>query len=125
MENRLTLVILPGTYAVCRLPADAGWPNWAAGDFVSITRTADELSVVCIEDVVPPDVRSERGWRCLRVAGTLDFGAVGVLASLTGPLADAGISLFAVSTYETDYLLLPDRDSDRACAALRRHGHQL
>jgi hypothetical protein len=125
MENPLTLVVLPECYAICRLAADAPWPTWAIGDFVSVTRTAEELSVVCIEDAVPPEVRCERGWRCLRVAGTLDFGAVGVLASLTGPLAEAGISLFAVATFDTDYLLFRDRDCDRACAALRRHGHHL
>jgi hypothetical protein len=123
METSLTLTILPGCYAVCRLPADAPFPLWSAGDFVSISRTADELSVVCAEDAVPAEVRCERGWRCLRVAGTIDFGVVGVLASLTAPLAGARVSVFAVSTFDTDYLLVKEADFDRACEALERQGH--
>ena len=125
MVNPLTLVVLPETYAVCRLPANAAWPTWATGGFVSITRTADEFSVVCAQGGVPPDVRCERGWRCLRVAGSLDFAAVGILASMVVPLAEAGISVFAVSTFDTDYLLVKERDFDRACAALRQRGHRL
>src|SRR5262249_30084183 len=121
METSLTLVVLRGCYAVCRLPADAPYPIWATGEFVSISRTADELSVVCAEDAVPSKVRCERGWRCLRVAGTIDFGVLGVLASLTGALAGAGVSVFAVSTYDTDYLLVKETDLDRACDALKRH----
>jgi hypothetical protein len=120
MEKSLSLLILPGRYAVCRLPADALYPVWAAGEFVSMSRTAEELSVVCAEDFVPADMRCERGWRCLRVAGTIDFGVIGVLASLTGALAGAGVSVFAVSTFDTDYLLVKETDLDRACEALRR-----
>ena len=85
---RLTLgPLVEGTYAVCQLEPDAPWPDWAAGGrFTSITRTADEVSVVCGQAAVPPGVGCESGWRCLRVAGTLDFSAVGVLAGLVGPL---------------------------------------
>lgn len=120
----LTLVPLEGTFAVCRLAADAPVPGWAAGGpFVSITRTGDELSVVCREEAVPAGVRCEWGWRCLRVAGTLDFSLVGVLASLVGPLAGAGVSVFAVSTFDTDYLLLKASDFERGVAVLRRAGH--
>src|SRR6185437_6302828 len=104
-----------GTFAVCRLGADATIPPWAtAGSFFSITRTADELSVVCNQDAVPEGVVSERGWRCLRVAGTMPFSVIGVLASLTVPLAQAGISIFAVSTFDTDYLLVKQAESKRA-----------
>lgn len=117
------LIVLPSAYAVCRLAADAPAPVWAAGEFVSITRTADELSVVCRADAVPEGVRCERGWRCLRVAGTLDFGMVGVLASLLAPLAAAGVSVFAVSTFETDYLLVKEASLTTAVEALRRAGH--
>ena len=98
-------------------------PAWATGPFVSVTRTADELSVVCPEDVVPSEVRAERGWRCLRVAGTLDFSMAGVLAALVGPLAAAGVSVFAVSTFDTDYLLVKDQDLRRAVDVLRNAGH--
>jgi len=120
----LRLEMLPGTYAVVRLDAGASPPAWAAGGpFVSITRTEAEVSVVCPEQAVPPDARAERGWRCLRVAGPLGFGMTGILASLAGPLASSGVSIFVVSTYDTDYLLLQDRDLDRGAAALSRAGH--
>jgi hypothetical protein len=80
---------------------------------------------VCAAECVPAEVRCERGWRCLRVAGVIDFSVVGVLSSLTAPLAEAGVSVFAVSTFDTDYLLVKEVDFDRACAALRVHGHLL
>src|SRR5437588_2385958 len=120
----LTLVLLDDTFSVCRLAADAPVPGWVgAGPFVSITRTADELSVVCRQEAVPEGVRCERDWRCLRVAGILDFSLVGVLASLLGPLADAGTSIFVVSTFDTDYLLVKEQDLQRAVEVLRRVGH--
>ena len=125
MPPSRTLQALPGLSAVCRLPPDAPWPIWAKGDFVTISRTVDELSVVCAAECVPADVRCERGWRCLRVAGVIDFSVVGVLSSLTAPLAEAGVSVFAVSTFDTDYLLVKEVDFGRACAALRVHGHLL
>ncbi len=122
--HKLRLDPLEGSFAVCRLAPDAPLPAWAAsGPFVSITRTADELSVVCREDVIPDGVRCERGWRCLRVAGTLDFSLVGVLASLLGPLAEAGISVFVVSTFDTDYVLVKATNFEQAVGVLRRAGH--
>jgi hypothetical protein len=124
-EHHLTLLLLPGTYAVCRLPTDDTVPPWAAGPFLSVTRTADELSVVCGEDAVPAGVRCERGFRCLRVAGTLGFGLVGVLAALLEPLAGAGVSVLAVSTFDTDYLLVREADLGRAAEALRAAGHRV
>jgi hypothetical protein len=122
--DRRTLTPLEGTYAVCRLGPDAPLPSWAStGAFRSITRTAEELSVVCRQDAVPEGVRCERGWRCLRVAGTLDFSLVSVLASLLRPLADAGISAFVVSTFDTDYLLIKGEKLETAGEVLRRAGH--
>lgn len=118
-----TLLVLDGLFAVCRLPADAAWPAWPSGEFVSVTRTADELSVVCREDAVPEGVRREDGWRCLRVAGTLDFSLVGVLAFLLVPLAEAGVSVFALSTFDTDYLLVKAEKLKAAVDVLRRDGH--
>ena len=120
-----TLQALPGLYTVCRLPPDAPWPIWAKGDFVTISLTADELSVVCAAECVPADVRCERSWRCLRVAGVIDFSEVGVLSSLTAPPAEAGISVFAVSTFDTDYLLVKEQSWKSACQVLRRAGHQV
>jgi hypothetical protein len=119
-----TLLVLDDTFAVCRLAGDAAIPPWATGGgFFSITRTADELSVVCRQAAVPEGVLCERGWRCLRVAGTIPFAAVGVLASLTTPLAEAGVSVVAVSTYDTDYVLLKEKDLAGAVDALQRRGH--
>jgi hypothetical protein len=122
-RRRLDLVLLPGAFAVCRLPADAPLPAWGAGVFVSVTRTPDELSVVCLADAAPDGVRCEKGWRRLRVAGELDFALVGVLASLMAPLAEAGVSVFVVSTFDTDYLLVKDADLARAVEALKAAGH--
>ncbi len=120
----LTLEVLPGTFAVCRLAATAAVPEWASGRFLSVTRTDAELSVVCAEGAVPPDVRAEGGWRCLRVRGPLGFGLTGVLASLASPLASSGVSIFVISTYDTDYLMVQGRDLDRARDALERAGHE-
>jgi hypothetical protein len=125
MNSRcLTLELVAGSYAVARLDPGERLPDWAGGGpFVSITRTDVELSVVCPQEAVPPGVRAERGWRCLRVAGPLGFGMTGILASLAGPLASSGVSIFVVSTYDTDYLLLQERDLDRGIDALGRAGH--
>jgi len=120
----LPLLLLDGTFAICKLDAKAIIPAWGTpADFFSITRTADELSIVCRQDAVPEGVLCERGWRCLRVAGTIPFSVVGVLASLTAPLAKARISVFAISTFDTDYLLVKAEDLERAAAILRQHGH--
>ncbi len=119
-----TIIVLDGAFAVCRLAANAPTPPWAsAGSFSSITRTPDELSIVCAEGDVPEGVKSEKGWRCLRVAGTIDFDAVGVLAALAVPLAAAGVGVFAVSTFDTDYLMVKGKDLPAALDALRGAGH--
>ncbi len=113
--------MLPERLAVCRLPASARIPSWALElheAFLSITRTRDELSIVCPEDAVPPEVQVEPGWRALALPGPIPFEATGVLASLANPLAAAGISIFAISTYDTDYVLVRHDDLDRALAAL-------
>lgn len=120
----LTLFLLPETFAVCRLPAGAALPPWAtSGSLYAVTRTADELSIVCVQTQVPDGVVCQPGWRCLQVAGPLDFALTGVLASLAGPLAAAGVSIFAISTYDTDYLLLPGSALAGAVTALRNAGH--
>ena len=96
--------VLPGRFAVCRLEAGAAVPTWAAtGTCFSITRTAAELSIVCAQAGVPNGVSCERDWRCFKLAGPIPFSTVGVLASLVTPLADADISAFAISTFDTDY----------------------
>jgi hypothetical protein len=130
-ERPLSLVVLPGSYAVCRLSLgepmlgepmpDAALP----GDFVSVTRTRDEVSVVCHEQQAPAGANVEAGWRCLKVEGPLDFALTGVLAALAAPLAEAGVSIFAVSTYDTDYLLVKAEALERAVAALETAGHRV
>jgi len=120
-EMPLSLKLLPGRYAVCRLRQDAEIP----AEFFSITRTADELSVVCEESVVPAESRVEAGWRILGVEGPLDFALTGILLSIARPLAEAGVSIFAVSTFDTDYVFVKDADLERASTALRAAGHTI
>jgi len=116
----LRLVLLPGRLTVARLPGTAALPAWADGPgLVSITRREGELSVVCADGRVPPDVQAERGWRALEVAGPLDFQMVGVMHALTGPLARAGISMLGVATFDTDILLVREATLTRAVDALR------
>lgn len=95
------------------------------GQWRSLTWTADELSVVCLTDQVPANVQSENDWRSFQVEGPLDFGLTGVLLAIAAPLAAAKISIFAVSTYDTDYVLVKQADLDAAIVALRRAGHQV
>jgi hypothetical protein len=124
--DHLTVLLVEGTFAVCRLDSDASLPLWVtSGDFFSITRTTDELSIVCYQDIVPDSIPCERNWRCLRIAGTIPFSIVGVLASLTAPLAEVGISVFAISTFDTDYLLVKENDLVAALDTLRRQGHTI
>jgi hypothetical protein len=104
----LTLSVLSAQFAVVRLEPHAEIPAWAikGGEFFSVTKTHDELSVVCQEDKVPHGSQAERGWRSLKVHGPLDFGLTGILYSLSKPLAEAKISIFAISTFDTDYILV-------------------
>lgn len=120
----MKLSLLPQLIAVCRLPSDAAVPDWPRGAFVSITRTPDELSVVCDDVAVPSDVRAERGWRALKLHGPIPFETTGVAASLAGALAADGISLFLISTYDTDWVLVKDAVLTRAVDALRRAGYE-
>ncbi len=119
----MRLTLLPGGFAVCRLDATAAVPDWARGEIVSVTRTRDELSVVCEEGCVPLSVRAEGGWRALRVAGPLEFTQTGVLSALAAPLAAAGVPVFVVSTFDTDYLFVKEARLAEAVAALRAAGH--
>jgi hypothetical protein len=126
MDTRLTLSVLPDVFAVCRLDQDAAIPGWATtGRFFSITRTHDELSIVCLQRDLPAGIRCEPGWRCLKVEGPLALTLIGIMASLTSTLAQAGISLFAVSTYDTDYLLVKQDNLEQAILALAGAGHQI
>ncbi|HVO57330.1 MAG TPA: ACT domain-containing protein [Dongiaceae bacterium] len=126
MSHQLTIVIHPGRYAIYRLDPEAPVPSWAEGEgFVSVTRTADELSVVCVQDRLPHVHHAERERRLLQIEGKLAFSLVGVLAAVAVPLAKAEISVFAVSTYDTDYLLVAERDLHNATQALEAAGHSI
>jgi hypothetical protein len=121
-----SLRVLPGELVVCRLPADAPAPPVPAqAQLFAITRTADELSIVCPVADAPPGAEAQAGWRALRVDGPLDFALTGILAAIAEPLAQAGISIFAVSTYDTDYVLVPELALAAAVEALRRAGHDV
>jgi len=125
-EGTRKLELLPGTYAVCRLDKDAPVPDWGTqGPFFSITRTSAELSVVCPDAQVADGVKKEGGWRVLMVEGPLDFSLTGVLASLTSPLARVGISIFSLSTYDTDYLLVKRDQLDKAIHVLEAEGYDI
>jgi uncharacterized protein len=126
VAHQYALTILPDTFAICRLDANAAIPAWAnASSFVSITRTVEELSIVCLQSLVPDGFRCEKDWRCFKLAGPIPFTAVGVLASLVQPLAESGISVFAVSTFDTDYLLVKEADLQQTIEALRLKGHSV
>jgi hypothetical protein len=120
----LSLLVVPGRYAICRLDLSAPFPPWpVAGELFAVARTKDEMSVVCPEETVPPGTHCEIGWRCFRVAGAIPFSAVGILADLTTALAEARISVFALSTFDTDCLLVRDTEFSTACEVLRGRGH--
>jgi hypothetical protein len=124
--RHLELTLLPERFAISRLASDAPIPQWATqGPFFSVTRTGDELSVVTELSRVPVGVQSQPGWRVLKVHGPFVLSEIGVLASLAAPLAEARISLFAVSTFDTDYLLVASETLPAAIAALERAGHTI
>lgn len=124
---RLTLTLLPEEFAICRLPPDAPEPTWAAaGPFASVTRTREELSVTCVASAAPEGALAQRGWRCLKVEGPFALETtVGVLASLSGPLASAGVSVYVISTYDTDYLFVRKEQLAQAHDALSQAGHRM
>ena len=126
MNHRLTIAVHAETYAICRLAASERVPEWATGStFLTITKTANELSIVCEEKNVPGEVHAERKRRLMQVEGTLAFSLTGILASVTKPLAEEAISIFAVSSYDTDYLLVSEDDLERAIAVLEAAGHAI
>ena len=125
-RHALRLLILDEAFAVCRLAPDDEVPGWARGEpFSSVTRSPDELSVVTPQRTVPAGIACEGEWRALRVEGPLDFSMVGVVADLATPLADAGIAIFVISTYDTDYLFVRERDLHQAADALAAVGHRV
>ena len=123
----MDLELLNGRLSICRLHPASPFPEWvaAAPGFTSITRTPDELSIVCNESSVPPGVLSESGWRIFKIQGPLDFTLTGVLASIAEPLARAGIAIFAISTFDTDYVMVKEDRVEAATQALIAAGHRV
>ena len=123
---KLTLSILPGHFAICRLSPHADIPAWCKNtELYSITRSRDELSVVCFNEDVPLGVKADRDWRALKIEGPLDLSLIGILVSLLRPLAEAEISVFAISTYDTDYVLVREKFLSQAISVLKKEGHSI
>jgi hypothetical protein len=124
---RLPLELLTDTLAICRLDAGAPVPRWAeqSSRFLTVSRTAEELSITTVQRAVPTEMPCERDYRALRVRGPLPLNLVGVLAAIADPLAEAGLSIFAISTYDTDYILVKARDLEAALETLERAGHHV
>ena len=120
----LTLTVLTERLSICRLDAGAEIPEWATGaSFFSVTRTEDELSIVCPEEDAPGGVSQERGWRALKLEGPFSLSMVGILSSLAAPLSEAGASIFAISTFDTDYVLVREGQLDLTVDTLRENGY--
>jgi len=118
--------LLPDTFAIVRMRPTDAMPGWAeGGPFVSITRTAAELSIVCRERSVPAGTHADRGWQCLRVEGPIPLKTVGIAAEFTSVLAKAGVSVFPIATYETDYVLVKGDRIEIAIDALRAAGNSV
>jgi hypothetical protein len=119
-----TIDLLSGAFAICRLAPDAAIPPWATtGSFVSVTRTSDELSIICPTADVPPNILASRDWHALKLRGPFDMHLVGVMLSVAAPLAASGVSIMPVTTYDTDYFLVRHPQIELAIASLRQAGH--
>jgi hypothetical protein len=117
---------LPGTFSICRLPADDPIPEWAAtASFASITRTADELSIVCPTGLAPHNANCEAPWTCFKLEGPFPFAQTGVLASFIDPLATKGVPIFAIATFDTDYILVKQEFAEAALRTLQDARHEL
>jgi hypothetical protein len=124
LSRSLELHLFPGRIAICRLDAEEESPSWAGSEVLSsVTRTQAETTVVCPEENVPAGISCNKGWRCLRIGGVLDFSETGVLSSLTAPLAGEGIPVYALSTYSTDLILIKEKDLSGALRVLTEAGH--
>ncbi len=121
-----TLYLLSEVFAICRFEKGSALPDWLRTDhFFSITGTSDELSLVSLAEFVPTGVQADRDWRCLKLQGPFEFSLTGILNSITIPLANAGIGIFAISTYDTDYVLVKEHALQQALSVLTEAGHTL
>ena len=123
---KLTFIILRETFAICRLDKDAPIPDWAfQGGLFSVTRTKDELSIVCPLINVPKGIICNQGWSCLKVKGPLDLSSTGIISSIAATLERENISLFSISTYDTDYVMVKEKDLEKAIFALTEAGQRI
>ena len=122
---KLDLNVLPEKLAIVQFPHNEKAPKWISGNFYSITQTAEELSIVCNQNIVPEGIKADKNWKALKVIGPLEFSLVGILANLSTILAKSNISIFTISTYDTDYILVKNIDLEKAIKALKSAGHNI
>ena len=126
VEKKLTLKLLKDKYSVCRLNKNDEIPKWIFDEeFFSITRTEDELSIVCLQDKIKEDIKCEKDWRVLKIEGPLDFSLIGILSKISTLMANNDISIFAISTYDTDYILIKEESINRAIEVLEKSNYSI
>jgi hypothetical protein len=126
MGIRLNLLIPTWPLSICRLDPGKPIPTWALeGPFYSITHSADELSIICDSRAIPKGMKTDNGWRAIQLEGPFDFSLIGIMLSVTTPLAEAGVSILAVSSFDTDYVLVKGINLANAIKALINAGHNV
>ena len=125
-KRQLQLSLLKETYGICVFPNTAPIPEWSVKtSLCSITRTNKELTIVCSQSIIPSDCEYNPNWRCFRIDGSFDLNQIGIISSLAAPLAQADISIFVISTYDTDYILVKEEKVERAIAVLNDYGNEV
>jgi len=125
-QRQLQLSLLKDKYGICTLPNNAPIPDWAlTQSLASITRTEKELTIVCRREILPSQYQSDLNWRCFKIDGSFDLNQIGVISSISSPLADAGISIYVISTYDTDYFLIQEQDLEKTISVLSSSGHAI
>jgi hypothetical protein len=125
-QRQLQLSLLKDKYGICTLPNTAPIPDWAlTQSLASITRTEKELTIVCRLEILPSQYQSGPNWRCFKIDGSFDLNQIGVISSISSPLADAGISIYVISTYDTDYFLIQEQNLEKTISALSNSGHSI
>ena len=126
MDKKLILKLLKNKYSVCRLNKYDEIPKWIFNEeFFSITKAEDELSIVCLQDKIKDDVLCERNWKVLKIEGPLDFSLIGILSKISTLMANNNISIFAISTYDTDYILIKEESIDKAIELLINNNYNV
>ena len=125
-QRQLQLSLLKDKYGICTLPNTAPIPDWAlTQSLASITRTEKELTIVCRREIIPSQYQSDLTWCCFKIDGSFDLNQIGVISSISSPLADAGISIYVISTYDTDYFLIQEHNLERTISVLSDIGHNI